>query len=282
MNDVYMNIEQVSDYLQKFNGNKLDTNVLDALSSLKETAISQGDQFEAKNLWCLEQVSKVISHYLNVYEFLRFNNFFKAWCEIERVDIEMSFLRKHLSYSDNKYKLLFIEEKIKDLEKLFPYEHFLSREAVVKSWSCSICKKVITIRNRCEHKPGEIYNGELCLKVAGDIEFIGVSIVKNPFDKYTVLFPEGMEYDYGAIIELMKFWKHPYEKWKLISFREVKKEYKEIGRNNLCPCGSQRKYKKCCLISGEDSYPHHRVLLESKNAEEFKGQKPKTFGTWRN
>jgi len=24
-------------------------------------------------------------------------------------------------------------------------------------------------------------------------------------------------------------------------------QYKNIGRNDLCPCGSGKKYKKCCL-----------------------------------
>lgn len=25
----------------------------------------------------------------------------------------------------------------------------------------------------------------------------------------------------------------------------------KIGRNELCPCGSGKKYKKCCLMKGE-------------------------------
>jgi len=26
-----------------------------------------------------------------------------------------------------------------------------------------------------------------------------------------------------------------------------------LGRNDLCPCGSGKKYKKCCLVSAEDA-----------------------------
>lgn len=29
------------------------------------------------------------------------------------------------------------------------------------------------------------------------------------------------------------------------------REYKKIGRNDLCPCGSGKKYKNCCLSSGK-------------------------------
>lgn len=29
------------------------------------------------------------------------------------------------------------------------------------------------------------------------------------------------------------------------------REYKKVGRNDLCPCGSGKKYKNCCLSSGK-------------------------------
>lgn len=29
------------------------------------------------------------------------------------------------------------------------------------------------------------------------------------------------------------------------------REYPRIGRNDLCPCGSGKKYKNCCLASGK-------------------------------
>ena len=46
-------------------------------------------------------------------------------------------------------------------------------------------------------------------------------------------------------------------KWKLLDCKQTKsktrnshtvKEQREIGRNDLCHCGSKKKYKKCCLI----------------------------------
>lgn len=32
---------------------------------------------------------------------------------------------------------------------------------------------------------------------------------------------------------------------------QLRKEYK-VQRNSLCPCGSGKKYKKCCLIREEE------------------------------
>ena len=40
---------------------------------------------------------------------------------------------------------------------------------------------------------------------------------------------------------------------RLMAYRNRKpsvREYKKIGRNDLCPCGSGKKYKNCCLKSG--------------------------------
>ena len=33
--------------------------------------------------------------------------------------------------------------------------------------------------------------------------------------------------------------------------KPVRREGKKVGRNDPCPCGSGKKYKKCCLGTGE-------------------------------
>ena len=38
--------------------------------------------------------------------------------------------------------------------------------------------------------------------------------------------------------------------WKDAHTQKIR-EYKKIGRNDLCPCGSGKKYKNCCLDSGK-------------------------------
>jgi len=35
----------------------------------------------------------------------------------------------------------------------------------------------------------------------------------------------------------------------------VRREGKKVGRNDPCPCGSGRKYKKCCLPKEEAQHP---------------------------
>src|SRR5688572_28897607 len=37
----------------------------------------------------------------------------------------------------------------------------------------------------------------------------------------------------------------------------------KTGRNDPCPCGSGKKYKKCCLVSGEDTEFRYRRLRQT-------------------
>lgn len=38
--------------------------------------------------------------------------------------------------------------------------------------------------------------------------------------------------------------------------KPVVRDYKKIGRNDPCPCGSSKKYKNCCLNSGKYETRH--------------------------
>lgn len=278
----FLESHPISNYLQEFKGTKLKSDILDELSRFKKIAVNQGDQTAAKDIWCLEQIYKVINHYITAYKQLVDKEHFQAWCEIDRADIELHFLRRHFDYTGNRYNLEFIEKNIYQLQKLFPYQYFLSREAVVKQWTCSICNEVIKIRSSCNHEVGEIYDGEMCCRVAGDIEFHAVALVTNPFDKYAVIFPEEKEYNYVALENLMKNWKTPYEKWDLRISKELNDEYRGLGRNHQCVCDSGEKYKNCCLKTGKDTHDHFHLLFLEKNQKQCGPMKKLTFNTWKN
>lgn len=40
-----------------------------------------------------------------------------------------------------------------------------------------------------------------------------------------------------------------------------KQQLKKIGRNEPCPCGSERKYKKCCRIKKRVEFTRKLLLL---------------------
>ncbi|EJL29091.1 YecA family protein [Brevibacillus sp. BC25] len=260
-----MVVNELKEYLQKFRGTTLNPDIPNILKELKRQAVGIDDQAGAKEIWCIEQVYKILGHYISAFKCLKIKKHFDAWNQFDRADIELSFLKKHFDYSNNKYNLLFIETNIVKFQKLFPYQYFSSRESLIKSEKCSICGQKVTLRRSCDHKVGEIYNGEQCCRNVEDVEFLGIAIVENPFDKYGVLFPQGMEYNYRILDSLMEHLKSPYEKWDLEITKELKDEYKGVGRNQKCPCNSGEKYKKCCYRSGKDRYDHNRITFLEKN-----------------
>lgn len=43
---------------------------------------------------------------------------------------------------------------------------------------------------------------------------------------------------------------------RMMCTKPVIRDYKKIGRNDPCPCGSGKKYKNCCLKTGEYETRH--------------------------
>lgn len=49
--------------------------------------------------------------------------------------------------------------------------------------------------------------------------------------------------------------------------RTVVREFNKIGRNDLCPCGSGKKYKNCCLKNKKYENMHELTALEVAKAK---------------
>ena len=103
--------------------------------------------------------------------------------------------------------------------------------------------------------------GKLCLRVVTDFELKAIAIVKDPFDKYALLKVQGKEYDYQALEELLKYVNSPFDKFRVDIEKRIRPEYKKIGRNDLCPCGSGKKYKKCHLDTEDELMDHYKIVI---------------------
>lgn len=121
--------------------------------------------------------------------------------------------------------------------------------------------------------------GEMCYHIIEDAELLGIALVKNPLEKYTVIFPQGMEYNYFMLENLMPRLDTPYDRWYVDILKEKNSSYKGVGRNDKCPCGSDKKYKKCCLGIEKEITNHHRItLLDNPNVEPIQ---IKSGNTWK-
>lgn len=272
--------KEIEKYLSAKNTN-LDSRIGEKIELLRQDAICRKDEEKANYYWCLKQIYRIQNGFLSAINALKNGNYENAWNIFDNVDIGLSNLENnyYLSQDNDKFHLVFIGQIIKEYQKLFPYCHFLSRECVIKAEECSICGKPISLRHPCGHKVGKLYMGELCLRKVTDMEFKAVCIVTDPFDKYTYLQIEGKEYNYGMLETLMPEINSPYDEFHIETVKIKKPNYKNVGRNDLCPCGSGKKYKKCHLGTKDELMDHHIVHME-KEIKSF-NKTIKTFGTWK-
>lgn len=255
-----MQLYEIKEYLQK---QHLDfkNSVEDDLAKLKQKAVSDSNELLANEIWCLQEIYKIQKTYVSMYNQLKAGKYFDGWLLLDRIDISFCFLRQNFEYKNNLYNLQFIERIIKQYEKTFPQYLYTSRESLIKNEKCSICGKKISLRGGCNHKPGNLYMGELCLREVTDFEFLGTAIVSKPFDRYAVIHIDGQEYDYSVLKELMKALDSPYIPWYVEELTKKRPEFQHVGRNDKCPCGSGKKYKFCCMGTDKEYMPHNRITI---------------------
>ena len=256
-----MDIIEIRTYLAK---KKLDfdPSYFEYINENKRLAVEAGDEALANELWCLNKVASVQAKFISMYAHLKSKEKYgTAWNLLENIDITLSALRPHFDCGNDDYSLFFIGNIIHEYEKLFPYFIFISREGLIKKEACSICEDIISLRNPCGHKVGNLYMGEMCYRIVKDYEFLGAALVSNPFNKYSVLTPENKEYNYFMLDHLMEQVNSPYDRFYVEIFKIKDSLFETAERNKPCPCESGGKYKKCCLGTERELINHHRITF---------------------
>jgi hypothetical protein len=243
------------------------------LVEMKREAVEKGDQNGAKHIWCLEQVLEAHLQYQAAFQELKSGKFYEAWCTLERIEITLLSLSRHLQSGWHQYQMDFLEEYVEQWQSLFPYKIFMSPEFVKEVVKCSICSRRVTPRNPCGHRVGEIYDGEMCCRIVEQAQLLNMAMVENPVQKYSVPFMTDPatgksydHYDYSTVNYAVRALHSPYDRWSYVrtQIRHPHERFGQVGRNKPCPCGSGKKYKKCCLNESGILAPHI----------EFKFQRP--------
>lgn len=272
-----MKNDEIEEKLNKLSQQSYSIEEFEAtLQVVKSARVGINDQQGAKQIWIYENIIDIHKLYVNSFHLLKSKKYYEAWCQLERIEITLGFLKKHFQFDKNQYKLWHLEKCVKNLQVIYPYKLFLSSEILKKKETCSVCNKETSVRNPCGHIVGEIYNGEMCYRTVTKADLLGVSIVDNPGNKYSVAFLKDErtdetndQYNYHTIDYLFELIESPYEPWDLeVSQREVKKEdYGNAERNDLCPCNSGKKFKKCCMSKIGEKYPHYEFILRNPSSK---------------
>ena len=235
-----------------------------SLRDKKAEASTHCDHSASKLAWCLETIGRIQDHFLSAFLAIGKSDFMTAWNELDRCEIELSFLDRHFSEEDDEFGIEHIRIHSRQFQELYPYTMGLSPAYVIEEMNCSICNGKFTLRNSCGHKVGEIYNGEMCSRKISTIKILHVSIVDSPAQKSSMIFPYGNNdrrlFLVKSIVDALK---SPWHAWayEKEERRRYHPAYQGVEPNGDCPCGSALRYSSCCS-NKETVFPHFQFSLE--------------------
>jgi hypothetical protein len=268
-------LDQIREIIQKIPANweSFDpTSIKSELEELKAASVTAGNQELAKQVWCYETAVEALSHYINAFREMQAEKFYEGWCLLERAELSCMWLHQHFTSKSDEFKTNFIATQVEKFQALFPYKLFISPELIEHEKRCSICQNIISIRNPCGHKVGEIYNGEMCHRIITKAEVVAIAIVEKPVQKYSIMFFVDQEtgetrdqHDYSIVKFLTNRLTSPFHGWSCewTTVRHPHERFSHMGRNDKCPCESGKRYKHCCLPNKAGVLrPHCEITFE--------------------
>lgn len=237
----------------------------------KKNAVARGDQTEAGLFWQCQTIATIQRDFLSAFSALKESRHYDAWCLFAHCEMALSgLLRHHNPQPDDPHRLHFIQTMVGRWQQLFPYRVFFSPEILKKKVVCSICGGVVAPRSRCPHAKGNVYDGEMCYHKVVEVDLLGISIVENPVQKYSVAFlaaEDGSEkrdhYDYSNVQFVVDRLDSAFHGW------EAKKTTRVLSRSDVahlsgdapCPCLSGKAFTDCCSSKEKITVPHLQINL---------------------
>ena len=233
------------------------------LGDVKRASVVTGDEAFAKAAWCLETIGNAQDEYLRAWQMMREDRYYGAWCALEQAELALHFLARHFDDSRGEYGIAYLHEQIPRWQALFPYRLFTSTGLIGHDIHCSVCDARLTPRTRCAHRVGEIYAGEMAARVIKRLTLVEMSLVENPVHKYAVPFITGQSYNYAQVHYVASGLLSPWHSWdtQLGVRRRADTRFVGVGRNDSCPCGSGKKFKRCHVDQVYYDSPHVDVIF---------------------
>jgi hypothetical protein len=262
--------KEIEQYLQNVNDRNIGENetkeIKNALKKLKNDYVKAMDFDEAKHIWCFEEIHSYQNLYLSALKKLKDKDYKEAYCDFKYAEGVLGSIRRHYIYEKDKFFLDIIEKHINQFLLIFPYAVGISPEWLFEQDRCSICEKIISLRNNCGHETGEIYFGEMCHTITGKIVAAkGFSLVKEPAQPYSIIHQDNYNFSLldGVIERLAK----PLTKWDIErttkSYPITDKRFSELKEEDSCPCGSKKSFKECHFGSENIVVPHMIFHIEN-------------------
>jgi len=241
------------------------------IANAKMAAIERKDESEAFQIWCAQMIDSIQRSFIGAFNNLKVGLFYEAWCQFERCEIDILSLTRHYPHTEeDPHRIAYIEEMICRWQALYPYKVFFSPELLKKRMECSICGARVSPRSDCGHEKSKIYLGEMCYHKVTEVEVLGISVVQNPVQRYSVAFLSAGKdgepvdhYNYGNIKFIAERLDSAFHGWDshLTTRTIVASEVAHLDPVQPCPCLSGKNFGDCCKGKGEITVPHLQFQL---------------------
>ena len=242
---------------------KLPPEFWQVLSEIKKDFVVQSNQLGAKASWCLEIVGHCQDNFVSAFLSINAEEFREAWDLLSNCEDAVQSLDRHFIEDQDEFGIQHIRAHTTQLQELFNLKWGVSPGILFEEVHCSVCGVVRRLREDCEHINGEIYNGEICHSVVTKASLLHISLVDNPAQKYSVIWPDD-DIQFMILKYLAEELSSP---WDPRCYRkEIRRRYHPVFRNavhdDLCPCNSKLKYKHCCLKKETiPEFPHYQFMF---------------------
>lgn len=235
-------------------------------SALVNTATAGGHEDAANKAWFIRKTIEMRREYLAAIDMLRHEDYYEAWCSFEQIEIGLRTQKRNPFYSCDQFGIDALAEQVTQWQSLFPYKIFFSPETIIRRETCSICGETASPWSNCNHLPGRVYGGLECHRLVEDFEFVSVSMVTNPVQKYSVARvmherADGKivdQFDYLPVKFVVDRILTPFAKWRAekTTILEPHSAFGGLTQNDECPCDSGKFYFDCCLQKEGVRTPH--------------------------
>lgn len=239
-------------------------------------ALSSADGAVADRAWFLNRVAQCYRGFVTCFEQMRTGAFYEAWCEFERIEIALPWLVANPFLNPKDFAIGALKKRVTQWQSLYPYKVFISPGMIHRRKECSLCHAVISPWNSCAHEVGKVYDGRECYRIVTKAEFLEVSLVLDPVQKYSVAFaakgPDGKavdHHDHSVARFLVDRLASPFDDWlvqRTFAYHPHSL-FPNATEEGPCPCESGRSYKGCCLSRRGVVRPHFQFAFKKPPAQ---------------
>lgn len=218
----------------------------------------------ANRAWFIKKICTIRLSFIRCFGLLKGKHYYKAWCDLEQIEIGLNSIVRNKFDDIIKFCIPEFVQAVANWQGLFPYRLFASPEFLHKEVRCSICDSIIMPLSMCTHKTGRVYCGRECYHVITKFDILGIAVVTEPVQKYSVLSTDVDGMDYSMVKFVVDRLHSPFDGWTsewTEAYHPHELFYDRVPEDG-CPCGSGRSYRQCCLSKPGVIRPHLEILFD--------------------